>query len=79
MILLSMVCFASAESSADSSDWATIIEEDEWRSRHEKVKLDKTKVKVEDVVVASCCDDGKVQLWQPLQVENYIFPLTEVP
>ena len=70
MKIQEMFCCMSAETTTDSSDWATMMEEDEWRSEHEKARLDKTMVKVKDVVVASCCDDGTVQLWQPLQVEN---------
>ncbi|XP_071492969.1 telomerase protein component 1-like [Diadema antillarum] len=49
-------------------EWAAIMAEEDWKERHEKKKLDKvSKVKLEDVIVASASEDGTTQLWKPLQ------------
>ena len=50
-----------------------MVEEEEWKSQHDKVKLDKKDVRVEDVLVATCGDDGNVRVWRPLRVNLLLF------
>ena len=51
----------------ESTDWATMAEEEDWNEQHDKSRLAKKDV-VEDVLVASCSDDGTIRLWRPLLV-----------
>ena len=51
-----------------------MVEEEEWKSQHDKVKLDKKDVRVEDVLVATCGDDGDVRVWRPLRVNLLLLP-----
>lgn len=45
------------------------MDEEDWKNRHEKKKLEKeSDVNLEDVIIASASDDGTTQLWKPLQV-----------
>ena len=50
-----------------SDDWATITEEEIWKSQHDQTKLDKKNAQVKDVLVASASDDGTLCIWRPLQ------------
>ena len=52
----------------ETSDWATLVQEEEWNTKHDSSKLDKKEAKVTEVTVATCSDDGTAQLWQPLLV-----------
>lgn len=61
------------------TDWGTMAEESDWADKHDKTKLNKRDIKVEDVVVGSCSDDGTLRLWRPLQVVNYIIYQFEIP
>ncbi len=58
------------ERTTEESDWAAMAEEEEWKSQHDKAKLDKKDVRVEDVLVASCGEEGSVRVWRPLQVRG---------
>ncbi|XP_013407026.1 telomerase protein component 1 isoform X1 [Lingula anatina] len=55
------------EETNEVSDWATEVETEEWKAEHEKSMKGKKDIKVEDVMVASCGDDGMVWIWRPLQ------------
>ena len=73
MFTVSCVYFLSVTPEVQTStDWATMTEEDDWAEKHQKVKLNK-QVKVEDVVVASCSDDGTIRVWRPLQVSDSVW------
>ena len=48
-----------------------MTEEEEWKSQHDKSKLDKKDVRVDDVLVATCGDDGDARIWRPLQVFHH--------
>ena len=50
-----------------------MVEEEEWKSQHDKVKLDRKDVRVEDVLVATGGDDGDVRVWRPLRVNLLLF------
>ena len=61
--------------SAAVDDWGTEVEVEEWREDHEQQKVNKPqqqqragKVQHGDVIVASCSDDGTVNVWRPLRV-----------
>ena len=58
---------------ADDQDWATMVEEEEWKSQHDKARLDKNDVQIDDVLVATCGQDGFVRIWRPLQVKEIQF------
>jgi len=49
-------------------DWATVVEEEQWQERHDEVKLRKDDIKLDSVMVASCCDDGTLRIWLPTLV-----------
>ena len=53
-----------------------MVEEEEWKSQHDKVKLDKKDVRVEEVLVATCGDDGDVRVWRPLRVNLLLIVLS---
>ena len=59
------------ERTTEESDWAAMAEEEEWKSQHDKAKLDKKDVRVEDVLIASCGEEGNVRVWRPLQVTSW--------
>ena len=49
------------------TSWATVVDAAEVKGKAKKNR--KPNVKMENVVVASCSDDGSVRIWQPLQVK----------
>lgn len=51
----------------ENSDWATMADEEDWKMKHEELKVTKKDVKVERVVLASCSDDGTIRLWLPIE------------
>ena len=59
-----------AEKQTSTDDWVTMVEEGDWRDRHDKARLDKKDVKLEEVLAASASDDGTVRLWKPLEVRD---------
>ena len=60
------------------SDWATEMDAEDWRTKHQKIKLDKKDWSVEDVLVASASADGTIRLWRPLVVsQTFIYSLTQ--
>ncbi len=69
-LLLSSHCTAAAESVGELSSWAAQAEEEDWKAKHDKTKLDKMDIQVEDVITASASDDGMIRLWQPIQVQR---------
>lgn len=54
----------------EADDWATMADEEDWKTEHDKVKLEKRDIKVEEVLVGSCSDDGTIRIWQPVQVKS---------
>ena len=64
-----MVMENDDDAGGGADSWGRMVEEDEWKERHQQKKLDKvSEVKLEDVIIASASDDGTTQLWKPLQV-----------
>ncbi|XP_030829174.1 telomerase protein component 1 [Strongylocentrotus purpuratus] len=56
------------EDDAPGAKWSDVMDEEDWKNRHEKKKLEKdSDVNLEDVIIASASDDGTTQLWKPLQ------------
>ena len=53
---------------AVESDWGTLVETEDWESSHEKMKVNRKPVSIDDVIVGSCSDDGTVNVWRPLLV-----------
>ena len=58
------VCLETEE----STDWATMADEEEWVAKHEELKSNRAEIKVERVVVATGSDDGTIRLWVPNEV-----------
>ena len=71
-----MIIIRTGGEKSEVQDWATMVEEEEWKSQHDKVKLDKKDVRVDDVLVATCGDDGYVRVWRPLRVNLLWFVIT---
>ena len=52
-------------------EWGAMEDGDEDGNKADQRQLERAQqVKVEDVIVASCSDDGTVQVWRPLEVGN---------
>jgi len=51
-----------------SEEWGTMVEEEDWRRRHDETRLAKKDVSIERVLVASCSDDGSIRVSLPLEV-----------
>ncbi len=64
---MTSACVAGGER-GEQEDWATMAEEEEWRAQHEKARLDKKDARLDDLLVATCGDDGDMRVWRPLQV-----------
>ncbi len=47
-----------------------MAEEEEWREQHDRVKMDKRDARVDDLLVATCGEDGEMHVWRPLQVSR---------
>ena len=62
-----------AELATGNTSWADITEEEDWSAKHSAAKLSKTDVKLEDLLVASCSEDGSVRTWRPLEVSTLVF------
>ena len=65
-----MCSFSEPAPTEEVTDWAALVEEEEWKAKHDTTKLDKKEAKVIEVKVASCSDDGTMRLWHPLEVSG---------
>ncbi|KAK3095524.1 hypothetical protein FSP39_015646 [Pinctada imbricata] len=57
---------SEVEKEPDLSDWSAEPDQTEEKSAKESKK----QIKVEDVIVATCSDDGTARLWRPLQANE---------
>jgi telomerase protein component 1 len=55
----------AADVQLENSDWGTVMDEEDWKQKHEETKVRKNTFKVESVMVASCSDDGTIRVWLP--------------
>lgn len=55
-----------------AESWADITEQEEWMDKHSASKVAKDTVKLDDLILASCSDDGAVNMWRPLEVSMAI-------
>ena len=53
----------------EPTSWADMVDAAE-ATKSKKPK--RPTLQMEDVLVATCSDDGTVRLWQPLQVDYYL-------
>ena len=60
----------------DNNDWATMADQEDWKTDHNKSRLEKRDFHVQEVLVASCSDDGTVRLWHPVEVYIVTLMLT---
>ena len=58
---------AAPATSASAADWGSLVEAEDWESNHEKMKVNRKQVEIDDVLVASCSLDGSVNVWRPLE------------
>jgi len=56
------------DAESETMDWATVVEEELWQEKHDEVKLRKDDITLDSVLVASCSDDGTLQIWLPTLV-----------
>ena len=56
------------EFTSDSTDWDTMMTEDDWQEQHNKHKVQSSKFKILNVIAATCCEGGRAMLWEPLNV-----------
>ena len=54
----------------EGGDWATIMDDEDWKQKHDEVKVKKCDIKVDSVMVASSSDDGTVRVWLPTLVST---------